>query len=172
MPIDKWSIIDLLCSMFNIVCFNMIGSITPDKIIDQKEKENLDYYVIAVVILSWLRFFGYFLMIRQISKLIMTLVKMLYDSISFIFIVSCYLLVASTIFTMLFQEDMPVKYGSLSMSFRTLFDALIGAYTYSDRSNYLLSNSILTMIHVFISNIFMLNYLVAILATVYEEMKD
>jgi hypothetical protein len=35
-----------------------------------------------------------------------------------------------------------------------------------------MSNSLLTMLHVFISNIFLLNYLVAILATVYEIMKD
>lgn len=35
-----------------------------------------------------------------------------------------------------------------------------------------MSNSILTMIHVFLGNIFLLNYLVAILSTVYEIMKD
>jgi hypothetical protein len=49
---------------------------------------------------------------------------------------------------------------------------MIGAYSYTPAENYLMSNSILTMIHVFISNIFLLNYLVAILATVYEIMKD
>jgi len=67
---------------------------------------------------------------------------------------------------------MPDKYGQLSMSYRTLFDALIGAYVYTDNEAFILSNSILTMVHVFISNVFMLNYLVAILSTVYEIMKD
>lgn len=67
---------------------------------------------------------------------------------------------------------MPEKYGSLSRTYRTLFDALMGAYEYTDNEAFKMSNSILTMIHVFISNIFMLNYLVAILATVYEIMKD
>ena len=37
-------------------------------------------------------------------------------------------------------------------------------------SNYEMSFSIAMMIHVFISNIFLLNYLVAILSTVYEIM--
>jgi hypothetical protein len=109
-------------------------------------------------------------MIRSISKLIMTLVRMLIDTLSFIFLVCCYLLIAATIFTMLFQTDMPDSYGTLSLSYRTLFTALTGSYSYTSDSAYLLSNSILTMIHVFISNIFMLNYLVAILATVYEIM--
>lgn len=30
MPLDKWSIIDFFCSISNIVCFNVIGSIKPD----------------------------------------------------------------------------------------------------------------------------------------------
>lgn len=67
---------------------------------------------------------------------------------------------------------MPEQYNSLSHTYRTLFDALIGAYVYTDNEAFLMSNSLLTMIHVFISNIFLLNYLVAILATVYEIMKD
>ena len=57
----------------------------------------------------------------------MTLYRMLIDTISFIFIVCCYLLVASTIFTMLFQDtDLSESYGTLSLSFRTLFTALTG----------------------------------------------
>lgn len=80
MPLDLWTIIDVLCSVFNIACFNTIGSITPPDIRDpitgevSPVKATLDYYVIAVVIVSWLRFFSYFLVIRRISKLIMTLV--------------------------------------------------------------------------------------------------
>jgi len=67
---------------------------------------------------------------------------------------------------------MPDEYGSLSLSYRTLFNAFIGSYGYSKNWSFLMSNSVLTMIHVFVSNIFMLNYLVAILATVYEIMQD
>jgi len=126
MPLDKWSTIDLLCSLFNIVCFNVIGSVKPEQIMDPKQKENLDYYVIAVVIVGWVRFFGYFLMIRNISKLIMTLIRILYETFSFIFIVLSYLTIMSTIFTMLFQEPMDHKYGSMSLSYMYLFDVLIG----------------------------------------------
>jgi len=36
MPLDKWSIIDFLCSIFNIICFNVIGSVTPEQIMDPK----------------------------------------------------------------------------------------------------------------------------------------
>ena len=62
----------------------------------------LDYYVIAVVIVSWLRFFGYFLVIRSISKLLSTLIKMVFDAVSFVLITSSYLLLMGTVFTTLF----------------------------------------------------------------------
>ena len=178
-PLDKWSMIDLVCSLFNIICFNIIGKTKPESIIDPAKKETLDYYVIAVVIVSWLRFFGYFLVIRSISKLLSTLIKMLFDAISFVLIMTSYLLLMGTIFTTLFSKPMPEKYGTISISLRTLYDALMGTYTYVDAVEgmeeeigiaYKVSNSILTMLHVFLSNIFLLNFLVAILSTVYEIM--
>jgi hypothetical protein len=39
MPLDKWSSVDLLCSFFNIICFNMIGKTSPEVLIDRKQKE-------------------------------------------------------------------------------------------------------------------------------------
>lgn len=128
MPLDKWSAIDLLCSFFNIICFNMIGKTSPEVIIDLKRKQSLDYYVICVVIVSWLRFFGYFLVVRSVSKLINTLIRMISDAVSFILIVSSYLLLMSTIFTTLFQSAMPDEYPDISTSIRTLYDSMLGAY--------------------------------------------
>ena len=33
-PLDKWSIIDILCSLLNIACFNVIGKTKPEQIMD------------------------------------------------------------------------------------------------------------------------------------------
>ena len=126
MPIDPWTIVDVISSCFNIVCFNVIGGITPDQVIDSAAKERLDFYVIAVVLVSWLRFFSYFLVIRNISKLMMTLVQMLYDTLSFIFLVICYMTVATTIFSTLFGNANPEQFGFIVISARTLYDAFIG----------------------------------------------
>jgi Ion transport protein len=172
MPLDKWSFIDLISSLFNIICFNVIGKTLPETIIDRKQKESLDYYVIAVVIVSWLRFFGYFLVVRSVSKLLNTLMRMIKDAISFILIVSSYLVLMSTVFTTLFQSAMPEKYPDISTSLRSLYDAMLGAYEYTDNESHLISDSILTMIHTFLANVFLLNFLVAILSTVYEVMME
>lgn len=38
MPLDQWTIVDCVTAFFNIVCFNVIGSVTPEQVkdIDQK----------------------------------------------------------------------------------------------------------------------------------------
>ena len=130
-----WTIIDFICSFFNIICFNVIGSVTPNQIIDPLQKQNLDYYVIAVVVVSWFRFFGYFLMIRNISKLVMTLIKILYETLYFIFIVVCWLLLMATVFTMLFQYPDPNDFGSMSLSFENLFSFFTGQFWFVDTTS-------------------------------------
>ena len=126
MPLDLWTMTDFCCSCLNIVCFNVIGSVKAEDILVQSKKYSLDYYVIAVVIVSWVRFFSYFLVIKKVSKLIMTLVRMLIDCLSFMFVFSCYLLLAATVFTTIFENVDQAEYGELSISLTTLFSAFIG----------------------------------------------
>lgn len=140
-------------------------------ILDTTQKQTVDFYVALVVIVSWLRYFVYFLLIRPVSKLLMTLIEMLKDTISFMFIMCCYLLLAATIFTTLFQGPAPEKYGSMSLCFRTIFDYTLGEYENDEIAYNNDSHSYLMMIHIVISNIFLLNYLIAILSTVYVTMK-
>lgn len=68
------------------MCFCVIGSISPDDILNTEKKQTLDYYVVLVLIVSWIRFFAYFLVVRSISKLLMTLFKMMKDTIGFVFL--------------------------------------------------------------------------------------
>jgi hypothetical protein len=130
--LDNWTILDFVSAALNLFCFNVIGNVTADQVIDQSQKRILDYYVICVTIFTWLRFFGYFFMVRIISKLLHTLFRMLRDTISFIYIAMCYFVVMTTIFTTLFQLPDRDRFGSVTITIRTLFDALIGEYDYLD----------------------------------------
>jgi hypothetical protein len=148
------------------------GSITADDIFDTSKKQTIDYYVAVVVVVSWLRFFSYFLVVRSISKLLNTLIKMFIDTVSFVFLMSCYLILAASIMTTLFQGIEADMYGTMVKSLRTLFDTTLGNYgkvTLSRNDNL---HTYLIMIHLIISNVFLLNYLVAILSSAYEFMRD
>lgn len=128
LPLDKWTVLDAITSIICIVCFNVTGSITAQDIFDSSKKNTLDYYVAVVVVVSWIRFFAYFLVIRSISKLLMTLIKMMYDTLGFVFIMVWYLLLAASVYTTLFQGADNESYGSMSLSLRTLFDTMLGNY--------------------------------------------
>ena len=127
--------------------------------------------MIFVLCLCWLRFFTYFLVIRDISKLLLILVAMIGDTLAFMFIMCCFILIMSSIFTTLYQDINPDKFGGLAASARNLFDAAIGQYDYEGMDQRILSFSILLIIYVFFGNILLMNYLIAILSTTYENMK-
>ena len=53
-----------------------------------------------------------------------------------------------------------------------MLDAVLGQYQYDIREEYKVMHECFMMIHLYIGTIFMLNYLVAILGSVYGEMGD
>ena len=95
------------------------------KLLDSSTKSIVDYFMIFVLGISWLRFFVYFLVVRSISKLLLTLVAMIWDTISFMFIVCCFILIMASVFTTLYQDVNPDKFAGLALTVRTLFNAAL-----------------------------------------------
>ena len=167
-------VFDLVSGTVNIAAFNLIGNSTPYEMIDENTKRYYDYYMICVLIISWLRFFSYFLVINSISKVTLTLFMMVKEMMYFLFVLCCYLVLMTTIFATLFRDtNTPdgLEYQSLFLTLRQLIDYFFANYNiYMDMGNYSTSYAVLVMIHLTISNIFLLNFLVAILQTVYDIM--
>jgi hypothetical protein len=90
---DIWMIMDLLAGGVNILAFNVIGSSTPENMLTVQTKRFYDYYMIVVLIISWLRFFSYFLVVNIISKVTLTLFMMLKEAIVFLLILGCYFVI-------------------------------------------------------------------------------
>ena len=171
-PFDKWSIMDLITAVLNIVAVYAITSITVDDLNNPNIKDFTDYFMILVLAVSWVRFFMYFLVVRSVSQLLLTLVEMVADTLAFIFIVACFILIMASIFTTLYQDVNPNRDGSLSTTVRMLFDAAMAVYDYNNYGGRITSYSILIVFYVFCSNVLLLNYLIAILSTTYDNMKQ
>lgn len=133
--IDKWTIMDSLNGVLNIVSFLLIMATSAADLSDTNSKIKLDYMMIVVLVFGWLRFFAYFLVIRQISMMLLTIYEMLADTISFMFVVLCYFVVVTSVFTTLFQDINPNKFGSLPLTARVLFDASNDVYDYLGMGN-------------------------------------
>ncbi len=171
---DIWLIFDLLAGGVNILAFNIVGQSSATSILDEQTKRFYDYYMIIVLMISWLRFFSYFLVMGKISKITLTLFMMLRETVNFMLILSCYMILMTTVFATLFRdtetEDARQDYHSIFTTLRALVDYFLANFSAKDMGNFSTSHSILYIIHVTISNIFLLNFLVAILQTVYDIM--
>src|SRR3712207_1151806 len=53
-----------------------------------------------------------------------------------------------------------------------LFDFMLGQFEYEDDPSVMILNSILTMFHMVLASVFLINFLIAILQTVYNLMTD
>jgi len=130
--IDKWTLMDTISAYLNIVAVILIKQIDPSTFLQPKMKDLIDYFMLLVLCVSWLRFFSYFLVVRSISKLLLTLIEMIGDTVSFLFIVSCFILIMSSIFATLYQDNHPEKYGGLAKTVTTLFNGVVAQYSYDD----------------------------------------
>jgi hypothetical protein len=80
-PIDKWAIMDAIVGVFNILAVNIIRKVQDDYVVyDQTTKFAMDYFMIFVIVFTWMRFFLLFLLFRSISKLLLTLLEMIGDT--------------------------------------------------------------------------------------------
>ncbi len=172
-PYDKWTIMDTLCGSLNIIAVVALREVKPETLLETLNKEILDYFMIFVLCICYLRFFTYFLVMRNLAKLLLILVAMLKDTIAFLFILASFIVIMSSIFTTLYQNSYPDLFGNLVITARFLYDAAIGQYAYDgiegDRA---VSCSILLTFHTFMGNVFLLNYLIAILSTTYETLSQ
>jgi len=170
--IDKWTIVDTLNGCINLIAMYVISNIDPRGYIEPMYKDRIDYYMIMVLCVAWIRFFAYFLAIRNISKLILTLLAMVADTLSFLFIMACFILIMASIFTTLYQDNNPAKYGGLGATIQTLFNNAMAVFSYEGMEGREISHSLLTIFTVFFANILLMNYLIAILSTTYEKMRE
>lgn len=122
---------DLVAGIVNIAAFNSVGRSSPEKILNINNKRFFDYYMIVVLIISWLRFFSYFLVISTISKLTLTLMMMLKETLNFLFILSCYLIIITTVFATLFRDcdtDDAQDYHELMSTLRAMIDYFLANF--------------------------------------------
>ena len=82
-----------------------------------------------------------------------------------------YIFVMIPIFQIMFQED-TVIYAEPLVTARSLFDTMLGNYNNTLPTDDLELHAVFLILHIFISNIFLLNYLIAILSTVYEKAEE
>lgn len=121
---------DFLNAMVNSIvfcCFNIF--LDAEDFMGEEISSWVIYLQLAMVLISWIRFLSFFLVISAISRLIMTLIKMLVSCFTFLFIVICYLILMTPIFFILFQETTTACIDPLR-TLIFLYDSYLGVFAY------------------------------------------
>ena len=172
LPIDKWSVLDALTIITNLVAIYTIQNVTNEQILSTEKSYTLDFYIISVVIIAWARFFFMFLLISILSPLLHMLYNMISQTIAFLTIMCCYLLIAASVFFTLYVDVKPSEFGTFPLTIRSLLCAMLDYPDLTGFQSREQSFSILIHIHIFIAAVLLLNFLIAILSSVYEMTKQ
>lgn len=176
--VDIWLYADIIAGIFNLAAFNIIGNATPQEIMDVTYKTHLNYYMNVVIVMSWARYFSYFMILNTISKLTIILFKMLYELIPLLVIYLAYQLMMAFVFMTMFRDDPAAdaqfNFTNILYTLRLEFDYTVGNYDTSiDMGKaYATSYEISYMFEVIVTFVFFTQVIVAIISSVYDSMID
>lgn len=106
-PIDKWTISDFACGVLNLVANLFYMHISPAELTKDTSENALNYFMIFVLVVTWVRFMMLFLLHRIISKTILILKGVFIETLSFLLLFGIYLLIVASIFTVVFRQSKP-----------------------------------------------------------------
>ena len=173
MPIDKWAKADIICALINITSLIAINTINESALKSLPTKRIYDQFMVLIIFATWYRLVMVLFIMDEYSVLLMTIIKMMGSVIYFFFVLLYYLFMAALVASGIFG-NFPI-YKDLKEAMRAMFDCMMGGHDWSGLPNELRYDPIhilFWLLHIYISHIFLLNYLVAILATVYGEMQE
>lgn len=156
--------------MINIFCNIALQWINPDVILSG-EKLLFNFLMLLIVFITWYRMVVIMYVQEKFSVLLMTIAKMLVEGSYFFVMLIYYFLIMAMVFLALFGDEVPI-YSNLIETVVLMFDYLMGAYSWIPlESSFMdLMHTGFMIFHIYLANIFMLNYLVAILSDVFGVM--
>ncbi len=91
---------------------------------------------------------------------------MVIDTMSFTFLIVLVLIISATAFTTRFSSVDP-RFESMWETIKYLFDAMVSNYEFEEFGVFQRSFSIFLMIFLFTTNIFLLNFMIAVIDAIY-----
>lgn len=174
MTLDKWSSADVQCATINLVCNFALQLINKEAIL-KNEKLFFNMLMLLIVLITWYRITMIMYVQEKLSVLLVTTEKMMSAGMNFFMMLLYYFLISSMVFLAIFGDSFPL-YSDIIETMRLMFDYMMGSYGWivlpGDEQFMDLLHSGAMIFHVYLANIFMLNYLVAILSDVYGEMME
>lgn len=172
--INIWRIVDYI--MFAVTILIMIeiqnklmGSGNPITFIDPSVFNAILHSVMVVVI--WIRFLSLIIASKLFGPFLRMLFLMIESTMNFFVLFTCLWIWCAAIFTSLFNASSG-QFTNFSTSIRSLFASSVGNFDLTDFSDNIGLGAVLLGIFCVLANALMLNLIIALLANIYDGLKD
>jgi len=88
-------------------------------------KEPFDLTIAFIVVVTWFRFFNFFLLVPRLARLVVTIYQILLDTMTIIFLLILVFIISITAFTTRFYQIDP-RFESFWHTGRYLFGCMVG----------------------------------------------
>lgn len=169
--INIWKVLDIMLFIMIILIslqeFNGFGST-----VDYLPEENKNYIVYILhsimVVLLWMKLASVILVSWACGPFLRIIYFMIAETLNFFIILLSLFICAAGVFTAVFNTS-PL-FVTYDISLRTVFADAMGGFDLTKFTKYIEIGSITESLYVMISNIVLLNLLIAIISSVYEEL--
>ena len=129
LPYDSWAMVDIANAMVNMTVFTLLIQIEPKMWLQSSYQSYISAMFVIMLVISWFRFILFMTLVKKFSILLLTMIKMVSDSQNFFTLMVMLFFIFVVIFQTLFQE-VSIHYVNFTMTFRTLFDAMLGNFSH------------------------------------------
>ena len=124
-----------------------------------------------MTVLVWLKFMGILLTYKEFGPFLRMIYLMFKESIDFFVIFLCLLVFSASVFTALFN-DKSYKFPDFFTSMQSLYASALGSIDLTAFTEYEFLGGIFYGAYLLVSNVVLLNLLIAILSNVYEDLSS
>jgi hypothetical protein len=169
--INPWRFVDIITFVLMILISNDFSG----NYVEKNFSENKDDDTAPGVLLSllmffiWLRFASVMIVTKTYGQFLRIIYYMIGETINFFIILIALFVCASGVFTACFYLSNPT-YVSFDISLRTVFADAMGGFDMTKFTNHIALGSSFQAFYLMISNVVLLNLLIAIISSVYETL--
>ncbi len=101
--IDLWTKLDTFSAIFTITTIRLIVMSDEEQLLPGSEwKKQLNYIVTANAVMQYVRCFSFLLVVESLSKMILTFINMIIDTLPFLFLLTAFMLLMTSVSATLF----------------------------------------------------------------------
>ena len=171
--INAWRFVDIVTFILMILISNdFSGNYVEKNFSSDKTHDTAPGILLSLLMFFiWLRFASVVILTKTFGQFLRIIYYMIGETLNFFIILLALFICASGVFTACFYESNPL-FVSFDISLRTVFSDAMGGFDLTKFTNHLALGASFEAVYLMISNVVLLNLLIAIISNVYETLVE